>query len=425
MIITIGTLVLLALMCLGIPIGFALGIAGAITLPMLVPWSSIFALMTSVMHETTASSLMLTIPMFVLMAEFLACGRVAEDLLLSCNRLLRKVRGGLAMACILAGTVHAAATGSSAASAASLARASYPAMMRAGYAPSFAVGTIAIAGTLAILIPPSVAFVLFGVMTETSVGKLFMAGIIPGIMTGVGYLFTIWLTLKLKPELGPDPSREAAAASTESKGRVWPMVLLILVIMFGLYGGVATPTEISALGALGAFLISIGMGRMSWFDFTHAIGGTLRIATMIMTIVFGAHLLGYFISFSQFTDSLLAWIADAGLSPTVVMLSVVFIYLILGTFMDQGAIIILTAPITTALMVGLGYDPVWWGVIMIKTAEIGLVSPPLGLVTFVVSATTKTNLRSNFAGVLPFVGTEMVVLALLIAFPSLSLMFTG
>jgi C4-dicarboxylate transporter DctM subunit len=298
-------------------------------------------------------------------------------------------------------------------------------MMRAGYAPSFDVGTIAIAGTLAILVPPSVAFVLFGVMTETSVGKLFMAGIIPGILTAGGYIMTIWLTLKLKPELGPDPTQEEQAASTESKGRVWPMVLLIVVIMFGLYGGVATPTEISALGALGALLISLGMGRMSWPDFTHAVGGTLRISTMIMTIIFGAHLLGYFISFSQFTNALLAWIADAGLSPTVVMLAVVFVYLILGTFMDQGAIIILTAPITTALMVGLGYNPIWWGVIMIKTAEIGLVSPPLGLVTFVVSATTKTNLRSNFVGVLPFVGTELVVLALLIAFPDLCLMFTG
>jgi C4-dicarboxylate transporter DctM subunit len=321
--------------------------------------------------------------------------------------------------------VHAAATGSSTASAASLARASYPAMMKAGYASSFAVGTIGIAGTLAIMIPPSVAFVLYGLITETSIGKLFIAGIVPGLLTAFGYVVTIWLTLKFKPQLGPNAAAEARlAGEQENRGAVWPMMLLVVIILVGLYSGVATPTEISAIGAMGALVISIATRRMSRKGFVNAVGGTLRITSMIVLIIVGAHMLGYFVSFSKFTQTLLQWITDAQLSPNLVMITIVVIYLVLGMFMDQAAIIILTAPTTTALMVGLGFDPVWWGVIIIKTAEIGLLTPPLGLVSFVVSSTTKTDLRSNFVGVVPYLVTELVLLALLMAFPQLSLWLT-
>jgi C4-dicarboxylate transporter DctM subunit len=422
MTIALAILMMLALMLLAIPIGFALGVAGIGSLAMLVPPQAIMSLMTKVVHQTTASYVIFTIPMFVLMAEFLAAGGVAEDLLLACNRLLRRIRGGMAMACILAGTVHAAATGSSAASAASLARASFPAMMKAGYAQPFAVGTIAIAGTLAIMIPPSVAFVLFGLITETSIGKLFIAGIVPGLLTAAGYVLTISLTLWLKPEFAPNPQIESKlASSAENKGAVWPMVVLVTIILGGLYSGVATPTEISAIGAMGALLVSIATKRMTRAGFIHAVGGTMRITTLVILIIVGAHLFGYFVSFSKFTETVLQWIAAAQLSPTLVMVTIVLIYLALGAFMDQAAIIILTAPTTTALMVGLGFDPVWWGVVIIKTVEIGLVHPPLGMVTFVVSATTKTDLKSNFIGVIPYVITELVLLALLVAFPSISL----
>jgi C4-dicarboxylate transporter, DctM subunit len=421
MTVAIAVGVLIALMLLGVPIGFALGVAAISSLAMIVPTGSIWSLMTTVVHQGTGNYVLLTIPMFVLMAEFLAAGGVAEDLLLACNRLLRRIRGGMAMACILAGTVHAAATGSSAASAASLARASYPAMMRAGYASSFAVGTIAIAGTLAIMIPPSVPFVLFGLVTETSIGKLFIAGIIPGLLTALGYILTISVTLWLKPQLGPDPSLEAKLADVENKGAVWPMVTLIAVILIGLYSGIATPTEVSAIGALGALIISSATGRMTRANFIHAVGGTLRISTMIIVILFGAQLLGYFVSYSKVTESLLHRITVSGMSPTLIMVSVVLIYLLLGAFLDQGAIIILTAPVTTALMAGLGYDPVWWGVIIIKTAEIGLVHPPLGIVTFVVSSATRTDLRSNYIGVIPYIITELILLSILVGWPQLSL----
>jgi tripartite ATP-independent transporter DctM subunit len=420
----IGVALLLVLMVLAVPIGFALGIAGFVSLGGIVPMGVLQAIMGKVMHETLANSVLLTIPMFILMAEFLSCGGVATDLLMACNRMLRRVRGGLAMACIVAGAIHAAATGSSTASAASLARASFPAMMKAGYAPSFAVGTISIAGTLAIMIPPSVSFVIYGIITETSIGKLFIAGIIPGLLTAVGYIVTISIALKLKPQLGPDANDEKRVATDQRGGTVWPMILLIFIVLGGLYSGLATPTEISAIGAAGALVLSIMSRRMDRKDFVGAVSGTLRITSMIMLIIVSSHVVGYFISITHITNTLLGWIAESGMTPTVVMLIVVLIYLILGMFMDQAAVLILTAPISTPLMVGLGFDPIWWGVIMIKTTEIGLVSPPLGLVVFVTSSVTRTNLYSSFKGMIPFLIAEFVTLGLLIAFPILTLWLT-
>ncbi len=216
---------------------------------------------------------------------------------------------------------------------------------------------------------------------------------------------------------------EALLAVEQKGSSVWPMAVLIMVVLGGLYSGVATPTEIAAVGALGALLVALATRRMTRPAFMDAVGNTLRITAMIVTIIFGAHLFGYFISFSQVTQAALGWIAESGLSPAAVMLMVVFVYLLLGMVMDQAAIIILTAPITFSLMTSLGYDPIWWGVIIVKTAEIGLVSPPMGLNVFVTSSASRVDLRACFRGVMPFVVTELVVLALLLAFPEITLYF--
>lgn len=421
MIFFIGTLILIGFIAIGIPIGFALGLAGIASMLMLVPTKIVLALMSGVAYETANSYIIVTIPMFVLMAELLSAGGVAQDLLIACNRLMRRVRGGMAIATVLAGAVLASASGSSTASAASMTRAAYPVMKRAGYSNSLAIGTISMAGTLAIMIPPSVAFVLYGLMTESSIGKLFIAGIIPGLLTALGYILAIYLVIKKRPEWGPTKEKEEKLAAEGGNGRVWPIGLLILIVLCGLYTGVATPTEISALGALGALIVSLMTRRLDKAGFVLAIGNTLRTTAMIVTIIFSAHLFGNFISFTKVTDSMLGWIVEAGISPVMVMLLVVGIYLILGMIMDQAAIIILTIPITAPLMVGLGYDVIWWGVVVIKTAEIGLVSPPMGLNVFVASGAAKVNLREGFKGVMPFLGIEFIILGLLLAFPAISL----
>ncbi|WP_099865519.1 TRAP transporter large permease [Pararhizobium haloflavum] len=441
--IAIGIGLLLALILLGIPVGFALGIAGAISLFMIANPNVVYGLLHQVVYHAASNYVLLTIPMFVLMAEFLGTGGIARDLMIACNRLMRRVRGGLAMACVLAGAILAAASGSSTASVASIASSAFPTMKALGYHKGFSVGTISIAGTLAILIPPSVAFIIYGIITEESIGRLFMAGLVPGILTALGYMVTIALCVWYRPDLAPmsvadgeradavAPSNLSAASvadrssaravKLEQHGRVWPVVGLIVVVLGCLYGGIATPSEVAAIGAFGALIIAIALGRLTRAGFITAVGNTLRTSSMIVTIIFGALLFGYFMSYTQVTTALLEWIRDSGMSPMVVLLMIVGFYLVLGMLMDQFAIIVLTVPITYTLMTGLGFDGIWFGVIIVKTAEIGLVTPPMGLNIFIASSATGVSTKEGFMGVLPFVAMEVVILALMIAFPQIVL----
>lgn len=420
----LGVAILLGLIILGIPVGFALGLAGIASLLLLAPLPMIHGLVGQVVHHTVANYVILTIPMFVLISEALAASGIATDLMLSCNRLMRRIRGGLAMACVLAGSVLAAASGSSTASVATLSRASFPTMRKLGYDEGLAIATISVSGTLAIMIPPSIAFVVYGIITEESIGRLFMAGLVPGAMTALGYIATIVVALRLRPELAPQITARAQEvtarlADAEPHGRVWPVVLLVVLIMGALYTGVATPTEVGALGALGAIVLSAVLGRIGPRSFVTAVANTLRTSAMIVTIIFGALLFGYFMSLTQMTDSMLEWIKASGFSPMSVLLMVVGVYLILGMFMDQFAIIVLTVPISYALMTGLGFDGIWFGVLIVKTAEIGLVTPPLGLNMFIASAITGVPLGKGFRGVTLFLVAEFILLGLMIAFPEI------
>ncbi|AWB32786.1 TRAP transporter large permease [Orrella marina] len=424
--ILIGVGLLLALIVSGIPVGFALGISGVISLFMMVPTPVVMGLMAEVVHHTASNYVLLTIPMFVLMAELLTASGMAKDLMIACNRLLGKIKGGLAMACVLAGSVLAAASGSSTASVASIASAAFPTMKSLGYDEGFSIGTMAIAGTLAIMIPPSIAFVVYGIITEESIGRLFIAGMIPGLMTALGYVLTISVAVRVWPHLAPDPKKIAeqmkqGGTALQQYGKVWPVVLLVIIVMGALYSGLATPTEVGAIGAFGALLISMMLGRMSRKAVIRATGNTLRTTSMIVTIIFGAMLFGYFMAYTQVTDAMIQWIADVGLSPYVVLLLIVFVYLMLGMFMDQFAIIVLTVPVSHAVLTGLGFDGVWLGIIIVKTAEIGLVTPPLGLNVFVASGVTGVSPQNGFKGAAPFIVMDLVILGLLLAFPAISL----
>lgn len=420
----VGIAVLLGLIVLGMPVGFALGVAGALSLLLYAPLPMLHGLAGQVVHHTVANYVILTIPMFVMISEVLAASGIASDLMLACNRLMRRIRGGLAMACVFAGAVLAAASGSSTASVATLSRAAFPTMRRVGYDDGFSIATISMSGTLAIMIPPSIAFVVYGIITEESIGRLFTAGLVPGVLTALGYIVSITVGVRLFPHLAPAlreglNGRLSAGTGEEPHGRVWPIVLLVVLIMGALYSGIATPTEVGALGALGAIVICVALGRIGPRAFTAAIGNTLRTSAMIATIIFGALLFGKFMSLTQVTDTMLEWIRISGFSPLAVLLLVVFFYLILGMFMDQFAIIVLTVPISYALMTGLGYDGVWFGVLIVKTAEIGLVTPPLGLNVFIASATTGVTTGKGFKAVALFLVAEFLMLAAMIAFPEM------
>lgn len=426
MAIAAGTIILILLLVAGVPIGFALGIGGAISFLMVGDSTALSGLMSGVVHHTTSNFVLLTIPMFVLMSEFLSAGGIAQDLMIACDRLMRRVRGGLAVACVLAGAVLAAASGSSTASVATMVRSAFPTMKALGYHQGFAIGTISISGTLAIMIPPSIAMVVYGIITEESIGRLFMAGFIPGILTAGGYILTIWFCVWRNPKLVPDKDALQRIADSqlgipEQRGRVWPVGILILVVIGCLYSGIATPTEVGAIGALGALAISVMMRRMTMRNMIEAIGNTARTTAMIVTIIFGAIIFGYFMAFTQSTNAILGWISESGLPPLAVLIAILILYVLLGMVMDQFAIIVLTVPITYALIKGLGYDGIWYGILIVKTAEIGLVTPPVGLNIFIASAASGVPPGEGFRGVAPFVVTEVIILAILVAFPEISL----
>lgn len=426
MTIFIGFALLLLLIVLGIPVGFALGIAGVVSLTIVTNTTVLMGLLAQVVHHTASNYVLLTIPMFVLMAEFLSSSGIAKDMMISCNRLLRNVKGGLAMACVLAGAILASASGSSTASVASISGAAFPTMKKLGYDEGFSIGAIAIAGTLAIMIPPSIAFIVYGIITEESVGRLFMAGLMPGLLTAFGYILTIAVVVRVWPHLAPDPKNrlnnaEDSGEEVKQSGRVWPVLILVVIVLGSLYTGIATPTEVGALGAFGALIISLSLRRMTKSSFLSAVGTTLRTTSMIVVIIFGALLFGYFMAFTQTTTALIAWIGESGLAPLTVLLIIVGIYLGLGMFMDQFAIIVLTVPITYAVLTGLGYDGIWLGIVLIKTAEIGLVSPPLGLNIFIASGATGVSTKKGFSGVSTFLVVDLAVLGLVIAFPGIAL----
>lgn len=421
-----GVGILITLIVLGMPIGFSLGVAGAVSLLMIADPALVAGLMRGVVHHTTANFVLLTIPMFILMSEFLSAGGVAQDLMIACDRLMRRIRGGLAMACVLAGAVLAAASGSSTASVATMVRSAYPTMKRLGYDPGFSIATISIAGTLAIMIPPSIALVIYGIITEESIGKLFIAGIAPGILTALGYVATIWYCVRRNPSLVPAVADELVAkaqgdTALEQKGRVWPVMVLIVLVLGCLYTGVATPSELGALGAAAALIMSLLMRRISFQGLVTAVGNTARTTAMIVTIIFGAIIFGYFMTYSQVTPAILEWIADSGLPPLAVLAMILAFYILLGMVMDQFAIIVLTVPITYAVVTGLGFDGIWFGILIVKTAEIGLVTPPVGLNVFIASSTSGVSPGAGFRRVAPFVVTELILTVILVAFPQISL----
>jgi tripartite ATP-independent transporter DctM subunit len=424
MVITAGASLLILLLLIGIPVGFALGVSGSLSLLMIAPSEAVLGLMTEVVHHTFANYVILTIPAFVMMAEFLSAGGIADDMMIACNRLMRRIRGGLAMACVMAGAILSATSGSSTASVATIARAAFPTMDRIGYNRSLAIGTIAVSGTLAIMIPPSIALVVYGILTEESIGALFLAGIGPGVLTAFGYVVTISLVLWRRPDWAPmqdDVLRDDSGRLIEQKGQIWPVLLLVLIVLGSLYSGVATPTEVGAIGAVSAFVLALALGRLNARSAALAIGNTLRTSTMIVTIIFGALMFGYFMSYTQVTTILLDYIAASDISPHTVLVLILMMYLFLGMLMDQFAILVLTVPVTYSIVTGLGFDPIWFGILIVKTAEIGLVTPPVGLNVFIASASTGRPTKEGFRGVTPFVAMELVILSALVAFPQISL----
>lgn len=422
MTIVIPLILLFLFLALGMPIAFALGLSGSIGLLIHSGWNSFLGIILTAPYDSVKSFILSAIPMFILMASFMTVSGIMKDLFESANKWFGRLPGGLGIATIFAGTFMGAVSGSSQASAAALSKAAAPEMRKYKYNTAFTMGVISMSGTLAVMIPPSIILILYGILTETGVGSLLIAGIIPGILTALGYVITILVWVKLKPDIAPiNLTKTPFAEKIASLKNIWPVILIIIFVMGGIYGGIVTATEAGALGAFVTLIIIIIMRRLNLKKFLTAINDTIKSTTMILTIIIGAHVFSYFLTMTQSTQNLVTFINSLDISRYVILAIIIVIYLILGFFMDQIAILILTLPLTFPIIVSLGFNPIWFGIIVTKTVEIGLVTPPVGMNVFIATGAAGVKPTEGFKGVMWFVIVDLFILLLLILLPIITL----
>lgn len=422
MTVAIPLILMLLLLALGMPIAFALGIAGSIGLLMNSGWDSFLGIMQTAPYDSVKSFIMTSIPMFILMASLMTVSGIMKDLFQAAYKWLGKLPGGLGIATVFAGAMMAAVSGSSQASAAAMSKAAAPEMKKYNYNTAFTMGVVSMSGTLAVMIPPSIILILYGILTETGVGSLLIAGILPGILTALGYIIVIFIWVKMRPEIAPkieiNPTMKEKIHALKD---IWPMLVIVIAVIGGIYSGLVTATEAGAMGAFITLLVVLLMGRLNMKKFGVALTDTIKSTTMIMTIIIGAHIFSYFLTLTQSTQKIVGIVESLEVSKYWILLIIVIIYLILGFFMDQIAILILTLPLTFPIITSLGFNPVWFGIIITKTVEIGLVTPPVGMNVFVATGAAGVKAAEGFKGVTWFVIMDLLILALLIAMPALTL----
>lgn len=421
MTVAIVLLTLFGLLAIGAPVGFAMGLAGALGLYMIGGLDMALGVLQTTPLTAVSSYELITIPMFLLMAELVLISGVADDLFKAAAAWLGRIPGGLGMATALAGAGFGAICGTSTASAATLSSTSLPAMIKQGYEPKMAAGVVAISGTLAMLIPPSVALVIYGLLAEVNIGKLLIGGIIPGLLVTAAIMLTVLFLVWRDPSRAPRSPAVPLAEKLKLTRLVGPMLALFGVVTIVIYTGIATPTEASAIGAFGALLMAVARGHASRDKLLHAFTRAAHSSCMIAMILLGAHVFGYFFTLTQLTQGLVAWVGALDVSPWVVMGLILVGYIILGSFMDQIAILVLTVPIVLPLIKSLGFDPLWFGVIKIVTAEVGMITPPIGLNCFIVARYAQRPVMEVFHGTFPHFIAHLIVIAIFLAFPSIIL----
>jgi tripartite ATP-independent transporter DctM subunit len=421
MIATVVTLLLFTLLAAGAPIGFALIVSGMIGLYWIGGSGAVMAILSTMPRESATVFEFVTIPMFLLMAEFVLRSGIADDLFNAAAAWCGRVRGGLGIATALAGAGFGAICGSSTAAAATLSSTSLPAMLKRGYETRLASGVVAISGTLAMLIPPSIAMVVYGLLADVNIARLLIAGVLPGILITITIMATTFFLAWRNPDHAPLGDRVSLKKKLSTLRLVGPMLLLLMTVTGVIYTGVATPTEASALGALCAAGLYFVRARRSTAEVYSLIARATRTTCMLAIIMLGAHVFSVFFALTQATQGMVAWVGALPVDPWMILLVLVLIYMILGCFLDQMAILVLTVPIVAPLATSLGFDLIWLGVIIIVTAELGMVTPPFGLNCFVVAKYSKTPVGDVFMGALPHVVTHIIAIGILILFPALSL----
>ncbi|NVJ90208.1 MAG: TRAP transporter large permease [Methylocystaceae bacterium] len=415
-----GLVVILVLLAIGCPVGLAMILVGAGGFSLIVGLTPALDVLETAAFETASNYSFIIIPLFLLMGSLAARAGLSKDLFDSARYFTKGWNGSLALAAVSGGAAFSAICGSSLATASTMTRVAYPEMMSQGYHPRLAAGSLAAGGTLGIMIPPSVALLLYALITEQSVGDMFLAGFLPGLLAYSLYMITVTIMARRwKPDLTQQPD-ENTSLKTALK-QFAPVALLFGLVMGGLYGGIFSPTEAGGVGAALALVLSLWRG-LTWEGFQEAVVETVSITATIFVILIGTEVFGFLLSVSQISFEMVDKINSMNLDPWMVMALIVAFYVVMGCFLESLAMILLTVPIFYPVIVASGFDPIWFGIIAVVTVETGLISPPVGMNLFVVQSAAKgSKIQDVMIGVMPFVLADFVRLAILIAFPAISL----
>jgi len=414
----IGICILFILLALNMYIGMAMALVGFVGMSYLIGFEAGAHILSIVPFAEGSSYTLSVIPLFVLMGQFAFLSGVSSDIYKTVYIWMGHLRGGLAMATILACSGFAAICGSSLATGATMAMVALPEMKKYGYDDRLATGCIAAGGTLGILIPPSIGFIIYGILTELSIGKLFMAGVIPGILLASLFILAIIIQCKKNPSMGPRGPVYSWPARIKSLGGVWGMLLLFMVVMGGIYFGIFTPTEAAGVGAFGAFLIAFLRRKLTLATTLQAIRETGKSTAMIFMIIIGANIFSSFLGLTRLPMELADFMAELPLPRHLILVAIILVYIALGCVMDCIAIMILTVPILFPVIQALQFDPIWFGVLMVIVLEIGLITPPVGLNVFVIKgAAPDVPMTTIFRGIWPFILAALVAMVILVKWP--------
>ena len=419
----IGFVSLFALMLLRVPVGMAMGLVGVSGFAYLVGGTPALKSVGLTSMRTVTDYTFGVIPMFLLMGAFVSNSGMSRELFRAANSFVGHFKGGLGIATIAACAGFAAISGSSVATAATFATVAYPEMRRYNYPQSFATGVIAAGGTLGAMLPPSTVLAVYGIITEQDIGKLFIAGIIPGLLAAAMDMMTVVMIGKAAAEISARRRRGIAGAERRAGLRdIWATLLLFVLVIGGLYGGLFTPTEAGGVGASGALIIGVARGKLTRTEIRRSLLQAVRTAAAVLTVLIGALLFGYFLTVTQTPQKVTEFLTGLGLGRYGVLALIMLMYIVLGCLMDSLAMIILTIPIIFPVITQLGFDPIWFGVIIVMTVELGLIHPPVGMNVFVIKTVVQdVSFSTIFVGVLPFIVTDLIRLVILIAFPILAL----
>jgi C4-dicarboxylate transporter, DctM subunit len=420
----VGLTVMMLLCLVRVPISFAMALVGLVGYAYMRDWNwtVAFAMTQTKLYETGRNYTLSVVPLFILMGNFVTRAGMSQELFRAAYAFIGHLRGGLAMATVWASAGFGGICGSSIATAATFAKVAYPSMKRFGYSDRLAAGVVAGGGTLGIMIPPSTIMVIYGIFTETNIGKLFAAGIVPGLLGAVLLCGAVQYMTWRDPRSGPPGERSTWGERLRALKDVWAVAALFFFVMGGIYGGLFTATEGAAMGAVGALAFALARRALTWRTLYAALQESARTTAMLFMILIGALIFAEFINITTMPADLKAFVTRFDLHPSLVVGAICAVYVVLGTAMEELSMILLTIPVFFPVIVHLGFDPVWFGIIIVCVVEIGLISPPVGMNMFVLrTLLPEVGTATIFRGVLPFMGADVVRLVLLVAFPWLAL----